>query len=125
MSWDIAQTFKPSMPILTGVDIDVLTANPHLGGDFITVEIVHNGQVLASASRHVSVGFNGLLHFDFPKELSVIVGDTYAISVPGSKDTFGWKYSGGDTYSGGMRFLGGVPQENHDCLFQTYGRRRR
>ncbi len=122
MSWDMVQTFKPSTPVLTGVDIDIVTANPQLGDDIITVEIVHNGQVLARSSQNVSVGFDGLLHFDFP-ELPVIVGDTYAISLPGSKDTFGWKYSGGDTYPGGMRFLGGTPMVNHDWLFQTYGRR--
>jgi hypothetical protein len=120
MSWDRSQTFQPGMPILTGVDIDILTANPSLGDDSITVKILQSDIVLATASQLVSVGFTGLLHFDFPTEVAVNVGETYVLSVPGVKDTFGWKF-GGDTYSNGMRFLNGEAKPDKDWLFQTYG----
>ena len=42
------------------------------------------------------------------------------LSVPGTKDTFGWKF-GGDTYSNGIRFLGEEEKPYHDWFFQTYG----
>jgi len=120
MSWDQSQTFQPGMPILTGVDIAILTANPHLIDDIITVEILKSDVVLATASQLVSVGFTGLLHFDFPTEVAVNVGETYLLSVPGTKDTFGWKF-GGDTYSNGIRFLGVNEKPGTDWFFQTYG----
>jgi len=120
MSWDQSQTFEPNMPILVGVDIDIRTANPGVGDDLITVEIVKSGVVLATASRLVSVGFDGLLHFDFPSKVPVNIGETYVLNVPGTKDTFGWKY-GADTYPGGIRYLGNTAKPNHDWRFQTYG----
>jgi hypothetical protein len=121
MSWDQSQTFQPGLPILTGVDIDIFTANPHLGDDIITVEIIKSGVVLATASQFVSYDFpEGLLHFDFPTKVSVNVGETYVLSVPGTKDTFGWKF-GGDTYPNGVRYLGGNEKYGTDWFFQTYG----
>jgi hypothetical protein len=127
MSWSISQTFKPGMPILTGVDIDLLTGNSLLGSADITVEIRNNNtnQVLATASQTVQVGFAGLLHPDFAQDIPVTVGETYVLYVPGSKDTFGWKYSG-DTYPKGFSTITNrqrsTPHPNEDCLFQTYGR---
>lgn len=126
MSWTISQTFKPSMPVLTGVDIDLITGNPLLGPTTITVEIRDNNtnQVLATASQTVQVGISGLLHFNFARDVPVTVGDTYVLYVPGSKDTFGWKFSG-DTYPDGFRTITNwqrsIPHSNEDCLFQTYG----
>jgi hypothetical protein len=127
MEWTISQTFKPRMPFLTGVDIDLLTGNPLSGAADITVEIRRNdnNQVLATASQTVQVGFAGLLHFDFSQDVPVAIGDTYVLYVPGTKGTFGWKYSG-DTYAGGFKTItnwqGSFPHPNEDCLFQTYGR---
>lgn len=120
MSWDKSQTFQPGLPILTGVDIDIYNANPHLGDDTITVEILKFDVVLATASQLVTAGFEGLLHFDFPTEVYVNIGETYVLSVPGTKDTFGWKF-GGDTYPNGIRFLGEMEKPYHDWFFQTYG----
>lgn len=120
MSWDQSQTFQPAMPTLTGVDIAILTANPHIGDVFVTVEILESDVVMASSSQLVSVGFEGLLHFDFPTEVPVNIGETYMLSVPGTKDTFGWKF-GGDTYPNGIRFLGVEEKPNTDWFFQTYG----
>jgi hypothetical protein len=60
------------------------------------------------------------LHFDFPTEVQVDVGETYVLSVPGTKDTFGWKY-GLDTYPNGVRFLGENEKPGTDWFFQTYG----
>ena len=42
------------------------------------------------------------------------------LSVPRTKDTFGWKF-GGDTYFNGIRFLGGEERPDTDWFFQTYG----
>lgn len=120
MSWDKSQTFQPGLPILTGVDIDIHIANSHLGADTITVEILKSDVVLATASQLVSIDFEGLLHFDFPTEVYVNIGETYVLSVPGTKDTFGWKF-GGDTYSNGIRFLGVKEKPLTDWFFQTYG----
>jgi len=121
MSWDISQTFKPDMPVLAGVDIDILTANPSLGDATIKAELRKSGQIVASSSRLIPVGYSGLLHFEFVNEVPVTIGDTYELHIPGSKDTFGWKYSG-NSYPNGNRKLGTNQQINNDCLFQTYGR---
>lgn len=126
MSWGISQTFQPGLPTLTGVDIDILTGNPQLGDATITAEIRNkSGQVLASSSQLVTVGYNGLLHFDFASAIPVTVGDTYELYVPGSKDTFGWKYTN-DTYPKGSRTIWNsagqpIPHPDEDCIFQTYG----
>ena len=120
MSRDQSQTFQPGLPILTGIDIAILTVNPHLVDDIITVKILKSDVVLATASQLVTAGFSELLHFDFPTEVVVNVGETYVLSVTGTKDTFGWKF-GGDTYSNGISFLGEEEKPHTDWLFQTYG----
>ncbi len=120
MSWTQSQTFQPDMPILTGVDIDILSANPFLGDNVITVEILDSDVVLATSSQLVFADYTGLLHFDFPTEVEVNVGETYVLNVPGTKDTFGWMF-GGDTYLDGIRLLGGDPRPSTDHSFQTYG----
>jgi hypothetical protein len=124
MSWNISQTFEPSMPFLTGVDIDLTTANARFGDTTIMVEILNdNNQVLATASQLVRVGSSdpGLVHFDFAQDIEVVVGATYTVYVPGTTDTFGWKYSSGNLYPKGFRTLGTTPHTDEDCLFQTYG----
>jgi hypothetical protein len=96
------------------------TANPNQGDDIITLEILKSGKAIAAASQVVPVGFEGLLHFEFPSEVHVNIGETYMLRVQGSKDTFGWKYSG-DTYERGIRYIGANPKPDSDCRFQVYG----
>jgi hypothetical protein len=120
MSWVQSQTFQPSFPILTGVDLDIRTANPTQGDDTITVEVLKEGERIATVSQVVPVGFEGLLHFDFDPEVLVNAGESYLLRVDGSKDTFGWKY-GGDTYAKGIRYVGANAKRDSDWRFQFYG----
>lgn len=122
MSWGLSQTFQPGLPVLTGVDLDIRTANPHRGDDTIAVEILKEGKGIATASQLATVGFEGLLHFDLHPEVVVNVGETYVLRARGSKDTFGWKYSG-DTYAQGIRYIGSNAKPGSDWRFQFYGLR--
>jgi hypothetical protein len=119
------------MPILTGVDIDLMTLNPQFGDTNITVEILdnnNNNNILATASQIVHVGSTdpGLVHFNFANDVPVTVGSNYTIYVPGSTDTFGLKYSTGDSYPNGfMTYSNGVNSYSYagwDLFFQTWGR---
>ena len=128
MSWDIAQTFEPGLPVLAGVDIDLKTLNPQLGDVTIGVEVLdQNHGLLAKASQTVHAGSTdpGLVHFDFTPVVAVTTGTAYTLHVPGSKDTFGWKYSGNDHYPDGFGSFSNAHGTNtppgQDFLFQTWG----
>jgi alpha-tubulin suppressor-like RCC1 family protein len=128
MSWDMSQTFEPGQSVLTGVDLDLKTLNPQLGDAAITVELLDpNQSQLAAASQTVKAGSAdpGLVHFDFTPAVPVTIGATYILHVPGSKDTFGWKYSGNDRYPDGFGSFSNPYGTNtpagQDFLFQTWG----
>lgn len=128
MSWDLAQTFKPGLSVLTGVDMDLSTLNPHLGPATLSVQILdQNHTLLASASQTVPVGPGdpGLVHFDFTPRVPVTIEASYVLHAPGSKDTFGWKYSGNDQYPDGSATFsnphGANTPPGQDFLFQTWG----
>ena len=114
------QTFTPSRPNLTAVEIDILTINPGNGDDTLTVEIAKNGDILATADCYVEDGFDGLLRFEFPQIAPLVPEQIYELTV---RDTgmvrFGWKYAS-NTYEHGSRYVNQQERPGTDWLFQTY-----
>jgi hypothetical protein len=118
------QTFTPLTSTLTSIEIDVMTGNRGRGGDRITVTILDGTRVLATASRSIQEGFDGLLPFDFPAPgVSVTPGaPLHLLAEDTNKDVFGWRY-GLNTYPGGVAYFNGAPwnQGVFDFRFRTYG----
>jgi hypothetical protein len=119
-----AQTVTPLKARLTAVDIDIMTANRGREGDDITVKIMDGGRVLASVSRFVPEGQDGMLRFEFASPgVTVTPGVPFQLQVEDTnKDVFGWRY-GLDTYPGGVAYFNGAPWINgtFDFRFRTYG----
>lgn len=118
------QTFTPLKSRLTAVEIDVMTGSRGRGGDVITVRILDANRELATASRPVEEGFDGMLRFDFPSPgVSVTPGSPLHLLVEDTnKDVFGWRY-GLNTYPGGVAYFNGAPWNDgaFDFRFRTYG----
>jgi hypothetical protein len=120
----LAQTFTPLTSRLTSVEIDVMTGNRGRGGDLITVKIVEGNRVLATASRPVDEGFDGMLRFDFRAPgVSVTAGAPLQLQAEDTnKDVFGWRY-GPNMYPGGVAYFNGTPWNDgvFDFRFRIYG----
>jgi len=114
------QTFTPSRPNLTTVEIDILTISPGDGDDTLTVEIAKDGDILATAERYVEDGSDGLLRFEFSQIVLLVPEEIYELMV---RDTgtvrFGWKYAS-NTYERGSRYVAAQERPGTDWLFQTY-----
>jgi hypothetical protein len=123
---DVGQSFVPSYPILTAVEVNIRTANPARGDDTLTLEIRDGeGTVLASGSMDVENGFDGWLRFDLEEGADVPVGLPLVIRLADSGGVvFGWKYFGGDYYESGTRMEGDQAMGG-DFLFRTFGLRTR
>jgi predicted secreted protein len=114
------QTFTPTCPNLTAVEIDILTISPGRGDDVLTVEIAQDGAVLASAQRAVEDGFDGLLRFEFTEAVPLVPEQLYELAVRDTgKTRFGWKY-GPNTYERGSRYVLAQQQLGDDWFFRTY-----
>jgi hypothetical protein len=119
----LAQTFAPSKAVLTAIEIDLLTANPSQGSAQITVRIVDGNRTVASTTRTVVAGLDGMLRFDVPSSVNVTPGMPLQIQVEDSSERiFGWRY-GSNTYPAGTAFFNGAPWNGgaHDFFFRTYG----
>ena len=128
---DVWQTFTPSLPRLTRVEVELVVTNPDVltnhGGpsDGEVVMSLHNGEgeVLAWISKTVPVAECSHVLFIFPDGgLRVSPGRVYSIRVRNA-GIFGWKYVGGG-YSKGAAFFNGKPlfPDTHSTfLFRTFG----
>lgn len=119
----LAQTFTPSTSTLTGIEIDLITANPSSPTAQVTVTVVNGTQTLASTTQTVNAGFDGIIRFDFPSAVTVTPGVPLQLRVTDdSARVFGWRY-GGNSYSGGVAFFSGEPWNGgvFDFFFRTYG----
>lgn len=118
----LAQTFVPSKAALSGVEIDLITANPP-GSAQITVRVVDASRTLASMMQTIAAGFDGMLRFDFPSVVTVTPGVPLQLQIEDSSDrVFGWRY-GSNTYAAGAAFFNGTPWSGgaFDFVFRTYG----
>jgi hypothetical protein len=121
---DVRQTFTPSLPRLTGVEVELVVANPGPSDDELTMYLGNaEGEVLAVVSKTVPVADCRHVLFVFPKGgLQVSPGQVYSIRLSGGS-VFGWKYVVGG-YSNGAEFFNGRPllsNTRSTFLFRTFG----
>lgn len=119
------QTFIPSLPRLTGVEVELVVANPGPESAEISVMILNGeGASLASVSKTVPVAECDHVLFLFPHGgLAVSPGLVYGIALSGGDNLFGWKYVVGG-YGKGAAFFNNKPLlkgERSTFLFRTYG----
>jgi hypothetical protein len=116
------QTFTPACTNLSAVEIDILTVSPGRGDDVLTVEITKNGDILASDDCSVEDGFDGLLRFEFPDAVPLVLEQLYELTVRDTgKTRFGWKY-GSNTYERGSRYVFAQERPGTDWFFRTYSK---
>jgi hypothetical protein len=128
---DVWQTFTPSLPRLTRVEVELVLTNPdvltnHPGpSDGEVVMSLHNaeGEVLAWISKSVPVAECSHVLFIFPDGgLRVSPGKVYSIRVRNA-GIFGWKYVVGGYSNGAASFNGKplLPDTRSTFLFRTFG----
>jgi hypothetical protein len=128
---DVLQTFTPSLPRLTRVEVELVLTNPdvltnHWGpSDGEVVMSLHNaeGEVLAVISKTVPVAECSHVLFIFPDGgLLVSPGRVYSIRVRNA-GIFGWKYVVGGYSKGAAAFNGKplLPDTRSTFLFRTFG----
>ena len=122
----VRQTFIPSQRRLTGVEVELVVANPGRDSAEISMMVMNDeGVGLALISKTVSVTDCGHVLFVFPRGgLRVAPGQVYSIALSGGDNLFGWKYVLGG-YGRGVAFFNDKPLlkgAHSTFLFRTYGR---
>ena len=121
---DVQQTFTPTLPRQTRVEVDLVVANPGPSDGEVTMFLENaGGEVLADVSKTVPVADCGHVQFVFPNGgLRVSPGQVYSIRLSGDS-VFGWKYVVGGYASGAASFNGRplLPNTRSTFLFQTFG----
>jgi hypothetical protein len=119
---EVEQTFVPSLPRLTSVEVGLVVGNPGPSDDDLTLTILNpEGEVLAVISKTVPVEDCGQVRFLFPNGgAQVSPGLVYSIRLKGGS-LFGWKYIVGG-YKNGEALFNGKPllRDGHSSfLFRT------
>lgn len=121
---DVRQTFTPSLPMLTSVEVQLVVANPGPPDEEVTLDLLSAwGEVLVVVSKTVPVADCGHVLFVFPDGgLQVSPGQVYSIRLRGGS-LFGWKYVMGGYKSGAASFNGKslLPGARGTFLFRTFG----
>ena len=125
LSNDLRQSFMPSLPKLTGVELELVVGNPGPASSAVTVTLLNaRGEVQSVVSKTVPVDDCGHALFVFPNGgWRVSPGDVYSIKVHGDEGVFGWKYVVGG-YSRGAASFNGKPllqSARSTFLFRTFG----
>jgi len=122
----VRQTFIPSQRRLTGVEVELVVANPGRDSAEISMMVMNDeGVGVALVSKTVSVTDCGHVLFVLPRGgLRVAPGRVYSIALSGGDNLFGWKYVLGG-YGRGTAFFNDKPLlkgAHSTFLFRTYGR---
>ena len=121
---DVRQTFTPSLPRLTRVEVELVVANPGPSDDEVTMYLGNaEGEALAVISKTVLVADCRHVLFVFPNGgLRVSPGQVYSIRLSGGS-VFGWKYVVGGYANGAASFNGRplLPDTRSTFLFRTFG----
>ncbi len=121
---DVEQTFTPSLPRLTSVEVELVVGNPGPPDEELTLSLLNpKGEVLAVISKTVPVEDCGRVRFFFPNGgARVSPGLVYSVRLKGGS-LFGWKYVAGGYKNGEALFNGkALLQEWHSSfLFRTFG----
>lgn len=116
------QSFVTKYPVLTAVEVKILTASPERGDDSITMKILDSSNnIYASRVLNVASGFDGWLRFEFGGGIVIPVNSTLVIRLEDAGNSvFGWKLVPGNPYPLGSTIIRGLPEDS-DFLFRTYG----
>jgi hypothetical protein len=118
------QTFRPSLPTLAAVEVDLVVANPGPSDGDVVMSLQNaEGEALAVVSKTVPVADCGHVLFIFPNGgLRVLPGQVYSIRLNGGS-LFGWKYVVGGYVNGAAAFNGRplLPDARSTFLFRTFG----
>ena len=133
---ELAQSFKPTYPLLTRVLLRLKsTGNAEYQYYYVYIKQSLLGPTLASTyiNRNILIIGTGLYEFDFP-DLSVTPGSTYYIIVRGATSTgdsssIYWWYGYPNPYANGAAWYESISGWNYlqdgivycDYCFQTYG----
>ena len=113
------QDFVPLLPRLTGVEVELVVANPGPASDEVTMWLAGE-----SISKTVTVAECSHVLFLLPKGgVQVVPGQVYSIVLNGDHNVFGWKYVAGG-YPKGEASLNGKPlsrDAHRTFLFRTFG----
>ena len=121
----LRQSFVPSLPRLTGVEVELVPT--HLGpatGEITMVLSNTEGEGLASVWKNVSADDCSHVLFLLPRGgVKVSPGQVYSIELSGGGGVFGWKYVMGG-YAKGAASWKGIPLSSgarSTFLFRTFG----
>jgi hypothetical protein len=119
------QSFKPLLPRLAGVEVELVVANPGPASGEVTMALLNaEGENLADVSKTVTVADCNHVLFLLPKGgARVSPGQVYRIALNGAGDVFGWKYVK-DGYANGEASLNSKPlsgETRSTFLFRTFG----
>ena len=121
---DVRQTFTPSLPRLTGVQVELVVGNPGPFDEEVTMRLMDGeGKVLAVVSQIVPVDDCDHVLFVLPDGgVRVSPGQVYNIGLSGGR-VFGWKYVVGGYAKGAAAFNGRplLPGARSTFLFRTFG----
>jgi hypothetical protein len=121
----VRQTFMPSRPKLTGVEVGLLVANPGPGSAEVSMMVLNAAGVgVARVFKTVTAADCEHVMFLLPHGgLPVTPGQVYSITLSGGDNLFGWKYVLGG-YSHGSAFFNDKPLlkgARSTFLFRTFG----
>ncbi len=119
------QSFIPSLPRLTGVEVELVVANPGRESAEVSMMILNEAGVgVAQVFKTVAAADCGHVVFLLPRGgLPVSPGQVYSIALSGGDNLFGWKYVVGG-YGKGTAFFNNKPllkEERSTFLFRTFG----
>ncbi len=121
----LRQGFTPSLPKLTGVEVELVGAIAGPAQDEISMALLDaKGQVLSTVSKTVTADDCDHILFVFPRGgWPVSPGQVYSIELSGGRGVFGWKYVVG-AYANGSASFNGKPLSRDGrstFLFRTFG----
>ena len=120
---DACQTFVPTLPKLTRVEVELALANPGAEDGTLTLNVLDpEGKPLVIAEKTVRAAEPGWVSFVFADGgLDVTPGRTYSIRLHGDA-LFGWKYVIGGYQNGEALFNRKplLPNARSTFLFRTY-----
>jgi hypothetical protein len=123
LAGDVRQTFMPSLPSVTAVEVELVVANPGPPDDVTMTLLDDGGRVLRVATKPVTVADSERVLFVFANDgLKVSPGKVYSIQVGGGS-VFGWKYVKGG-YENRAASLNRKPLSRNGrstFLFRTFG----
>jgi hypothetical protein len=121
---DVQQSFKPALPRLLAVEVELIVGNPGPPDDELTLTVLDSeDQTLAVITQTVPASDCEHTLFVIPKDgIEVEPGQTYRIKLSGGM-LFGWKYVVGGYEKGAATFNGKplLPKARSTFLFRTFG----